>query len=44
MGRNLTLKGDWNYYGYNEKAPPDPAIGFRDFRGNMLTTSLRWAF
>jgi hypothetical protein len=44
MGRNLTLKGDWNYYGYNEKAPPDPAVGFRDFRGNMLTTSLRWAF
>lgn len=41
--KNWTWKAGWNYYGYNEKADP----GFtapRDFRGNVVTLALRYAF
>jgi len=38
-----TLSGGWNYYGYNEKGDSGPTLP-RDFRGNVATTSIRYAF
>jgi hypothetical protein len=38
-----TLRGDWNYYGYNEKGDSGPTLP-RDFRGNVFTTGLKYAF
>ncbi|MEO5936641.1 MAG: hypothetical protein ABIP81_05460 [Terriglobales bacterium] len=41
--RRWALKADWNHYGYNEKSDP----GFtapRDFRGNVVTLAVRYAF
>ena len=54
--KGLGCKVAWNYYGFNEKGPPDPiafpqvpgvglsAIGARDFNGNTATFSLRYSF
>jgi hypothetical protein len=46
--KGLSYKAAWNYYGFNEKGPPDPAtlsaIGARDFNGNTATFSLRYSF
>jgi len=46
--KGLGCKFAWNYYGFNEKGPPDPAtlspIGSRDFNGNTATFSLRYSF
>jgi len=44
LNRNLTWRTRWGYYGYGEKEGPDPTTGPRDFRGNLLELSLRWAF
>ena len=43
LTKGFIWKASWNYYGYNEKSVPDPT-GARDFRGNMVTTSIRYAF
>jgi hypothetical protein len=43
LQKNWTWRAGWNYYGYNEKGDP----GFtapRDFRGNVVTLALRYAF
>ena len=46
--KGLSYKAAWNYYGFNEKGPPDPAtlsaIGARDFNGNTATFSIRYSF
>jgi len=46
--KGLSYKAAWNYYGFNEKGPPDPAtlsaIGARDFNGNTATFSFRYSF
>lgn len=41
--QRVTLKGQWNYYGYNEKFDPRRTLP-RDFRGNVFTLSARYAF
>jgi hypothetical protein len=41
VAKNLTCKTGWNYYDYNEKSAPGPALP-RDFHGNALTLSLRY--
>ena len=44
--RGLSWRAQWNYYGYNEKEQlglVDPT-GPRDFRGNMVTLAVRYAF
>ena len=43
LARGLTWKTIWSYYGYNEKAPPDPT-GPRDFHTNLVDLSLRYSF
>jgi hypothetical protein len=40
----FTFRTGWGYYGYNEKAAPDPTTSARDFRGNLVNISLRYAF
>ena len=44
--RGLSWKADWNYYGYNEKETLVPVdfAGPRDFRGNLVTLAVRYAF
>jgi hypothetical protein len=46
--KGLSYKVAWNYYGFNEKGPADPAtlsaIGARDFNGNTATFSFRYSF
>ncbi len=53
LEKHVTLKSAWNYYGYNEKQTADvftspvDSLGRlvgRDFRGNLFTTSVRFAF
>lgn len=44
LAKGLTFRSNWGYYGYNEKAPPDPSTAARDFRGNLVSLSLRYAF
>lgn len=44
LAKGLTWKTGWGYYGYNEKGPQDPFIGLRDFRGNLVSLALRYAF
>ncbi len=44
--KGLSWKAQWNYYGYNEKETP-LAVDFtgpRDFRGNIVTLAVRYAF
>jgi hypothetical protein len=38
-----TLMGGWNYYGYGEDSDPGPTRS-RDFRGNVVSTSIKYAF
>lgn len=38
-----SLSGGWNYYGYNEKGDSGPTLP-RDFRGNVFTTGVKYAF
>lgn len=38
-----SVRGDWNYYGYNEKGDSGPTLP-RDFRGNVFTTGVKYAF
>lgn len=42
--RGVTFKTGWNLYNFNEKAPQDPFTAPRDFRSNLVTLSLRYAF
>jgi hypothetical protein len=42
MAKNMAFKGGWNFYDYNEKSDPGPALP-RDFRGNTFTLSLRYS-
>ncbi len=45
--KGLSWKGEWNYYGYNEKESALPLVdptGPRDFRGNIVTLAVRYAF
>jgi hypothetical protein len=44
--KGLSWKGSWAYYGYNEKEQlvPVDSTGPRDFRGNMVTIAIRYAF
>jgi hypothetical protein len=44
FAKGLTGKAAWGYYGYNEKTPADPFSSARDFRGNLVTLSIRYAF
>jgi hypothetical protein len=41
LWKNYVLKGNWNYYDYNEKSEPGPTLP-RDFRGNVFTFSIRY--
>jgi len=43
IARNLTWRAAWSYYGYGEKAPPDPT-GPRSFHANLVDLTLRYAF
>jgi hypothetical protein len=43
LARRWSLRGDWNYHGYNEKGDSGPTLP-RDFRGNVFTTSVKYAF
>jgi hypothetical protein len=42
FSKAVMFKAKWNYYGYNEKSDPGPTLP-RDFRGNVVTLSLRYA-
>ncbi len=45
--KGLSWRAQWNYYGYNEKESLLPVVDFtgpRDFRGNMVTLAVRYAF
>ncbi|HLW51554.1 MAG TPA: hypothetical protein VKW06_01825 [Candidatus Angelobacter sp.] len=42
FSKQLTFKGGWNYYDYNEKSVAGPTLP-RDFRGNTFTLSLRYS-
>ncbi len=44
--KGLFWKANWAYYGYNEKEQLVPAdfTGPRDFRGNLVTIAVRYAF
>jgi hypothetical protein len=44
LSRGFVFKTLWNHYGYNEKAIADITTGPRDFRGNTVTLSIRYAF
>ena len=38
-----SMRGEWGYHGYNEKGDSGPTLP-RDFRGNVFTTGLKYAF
>jgi hypothetical protein len=48
LGKGLTYRTTWNYYGYNPRSLANPAglapIGSQDFNGNNVTFALRYAF
>jgi hypothetical protein len=48
LGKGLTYKMGWNYYGFNEAGNTNPfglaAIPLQDFNGNTATFSFRYAF
>jgi len=50
LSRGFIFKTYWNHYGYNEKSDPDIStcdalrLTCRDFRGNTVTLSIRYAF
>ncbi len=41
--KRLSWRAGWGYHGYDERAQPDPT-GSRDFRGNLVTLAIRYAF
>jgi len=43
LHRNWRWRAQWGYHGYNERGTPGP-VTRRDFRGNVVTTALRYAF
>ena len=43
LGRGLTWKTAWSYYGYGERALPDPT-GPRSFHANLVDLSLLYSF
>ena len=46
FGKGWTGKAYWDYYGYHEDPSPDvqDAFAARNFRGNLVTLSVRYAF
>lgn len=44
LNKHVFWKTQWGYYGYNERALPDPTTRNRDFRGNLVTISGRFLF
>jgi len=44
LTKGFTFRTNWGYYGYNEKSAPDPFSAARDFRGNVVTLSIRYGF
>jgi hypothetical protein len=42
FSKQLTFKGGWNYYDYNEKSAAGATLP-RDFRGNTFSLSLRYS-
>jgi hypothetical protein len=44
LTHGVTGKAYWGYYGYNEKTPAGTFTPARDFRGNLVTLSMRYAF
>ncbi len=48
VGRGLTYKMSWNYYGFNETSNTSPfglaAIQLQDFNGSNATFSIRYSF
>jgi hypothetical protein len=48
LGKGLSYKTTWTYYGYNPRSLANPAglapIGSQDFNGNNVTLALRYAF
>jgi hypothetical protein len=44
LATGLTWGTSWGYYGYNEKSPATLGIAARDFRGNLVTASVRYSF
>lgn len=43
MAKGVTLKGAYNYYGYNEKSDAGP-VSARDFHANTATLSVKYSF
>ena len=43
LRQGLQWKSEWGYHGYNEKGAAGPVTG-RDFRGNVVSSSIRYAF
>jgi hypothetical protein len=44
MSRGFVGRVYWGYYGYNEKTPAGTFTSPRDFRGNIVTMSMRYGF
>ena len=44
LAPGLTWNTTWGYYGYNERSAAGLGIVPRDFRGNLVSLSLRYAF
>ena len=48
LGRGLTYKTTWTYFGYNPRSLANPGglapIGSQDFNGNNVTLALRYSF
>ncbi|HXY01206.1 MAG TPA: hypothetical protein VEI54_09820 [Candidatus Limnocylindrales bacterium] len=43
IAKGLAFKSSWNYYDYHEYSDPGPTLA-RNFRGNVVTLSLRYGF
>jgi hypothetical protein len=43
LGEGWAVRGDWNYYGYGEGAPPGPTLP-RIFHGNISTLGVHYEF
>jgi hypothetical protein len=44
LARGLQWRTTWGYYGYNEESDSNFGVTARDFRGNLVTISLRHSF
>jgi len=44
LTRGFTFRTNWGYYEYNERSLPDASSAPRDFRGNLVTLSIRYGF